>query len=111
MTKKSKRFKDFGSPVDTSDEPVTFGLYGEVFECYPEIQGVKLLEFTRDLTSGETSQVITTLLEFFENVCLPESYERLKEIVHSKDKIVKIETLTDIVNYVIEEYSERDPKE
>ncbi len=101
------RHKSFGSPRNEELEPITFDLYEEEFTARPEIQGVELLRFSHNVSSDDQEAVTGALLDFFKTVLYDESYERLEELWHDPDRIVPIETLSDIVAFLVEEYTSR----
>lgn len=102
------RFKDFGSPVDLgSVEPLKFKLYDEEFNCYPEIQGKVVLELASLTNSEDTAESASAILKFFSRVLVPESASRFENLTGDPDRIVKIETLTDIIQWLVEEYTNR----
>ena len=102
------RFKDFGNPFDSdAAEKLTFKLYGEEFECYPQMQGKILLNFVQMSNSDEASDSAEAILLFFEKVLVPESYERFEALTTNPEKIITVQTLADIVSWILEEYSDR----
>lgn len=105
-----KRHKSFGTPANLQSEPVTFELYGEEFSAYPEVQGVQLLKFSKRFSAKEGEVVSDALLDFFKLVLHPESYTRIEKLWDDKDRIVPIETISDIVTYLIEQYTDRPTK-
>lgn len=103
------RKKSFGSP--TSDvEPLVFDLFDEEFECRPEIQGATLLTYSKRFSSDDLGEVNAAFLDFFQSALKKESYERFEAICNSEDKIVKVETLGEIAEWLIEEYTDRPTK-
>lgn len=115
MAKKT-RSRDFGNPAEEeagdaeSVEPVSFKLAGEWFECYSDIGGYTLLELTDKLTDSDNA--VRGILDFFDEVLIDDdNKERFRALAKDPKKKIRIETLTDIVSYVLEEYSDRDPKE
>lgn len=103
----AKRFKDFGSEEPSKEEPPTFDLYGEHFECVPEVQGALMLRLVQDSQDPDPAVSASIILAFFDHVLTDESNERFKALINSKDKIVRIEKLGDITGWLMEEYSER----
>lgn len=103
------RFKDFGSGASTegSKEPVVFKIYGEQFTCIPTLQGKTLLDLISDSGSDDPAKSSATTIKFFESVLTDESLEKFNALINSKDKIVSIETLTEITTWLIEEYTDR----
>jgi len=102
------RFKDFGAGKSLEDkEPISFKLHEEDFECVKHIQGSVLLDLIAKSTSEEAGASAKVITDFFENVLLDESYKRFYKLVHDKKKIVHVETLSEIVSWLIEQYSDR----
>jgi hypothetical protein len=103
------RFKDFGSDVspEGKSEPIVFKVHGEEFKCIPVMQGKTLLDLIADSSSDDPAKSSATTIKFFEAVLTDESLERFSLLINSKDKIVSIDTLTDITSWLIEEYTER----
>lgn len=108
---KKKRFKSFGKPQNLEKDPITFELYDEEFTAYPEVQGVTLLNFSKHLGSENQAEVTGALLDFFELVLYEESYERMKTLWEDKERIVPIEMISDIVSFLVEEYTDRPTQE
>jgi hypothetical protein len=102
------RFKDFGSGGDASEkEPISFKLWGEEFHCVPVIQGKLLLEIVSDSTSDDTSKSAQVMEKFFTAVLKPESKKAFDAILSDQEKITSLETLSEIVAWLMEEYSNR----
>lgn len=102
------RFKDFGNPFDSDNtEKLTFKLYGEDFECYPQMQGKTLLSFVKKSNSEDVGDSAEAINLFFEKVLVPESYERFDALANDPTRIVTVQTLADIVAWIMEEYSDR----
>ena len=107
------RFKDFGSPAADKTEPLTFALYGETFHAVPAIQGKTLMGLVKGANIDDPSESADMVLGFFDKVLLPESQTRFQTLTDSQDKIVPVETLAEIVGWLVEEYSGRpeEPRE
>jgi hypothetical protein len=101
------RFKDFGGNTNTDVEPVTFKLHGEEFTCVKQLQGRVLLDIVAQSGSDDPAQTANTLTQFFSNVLLEESLTRFNALINDREKIVSVETLAEIVAWLIEEYSDR----
>jgi hypothetical protein len=103
------RFKDFGSGgynVETQN-PLSFKLYGEDFHCVPTIQGALLLDLVKKGNSEDPVVQSETINEFFASVLKDESLERFNALVADKEKIVTVDALSEIIGWLIEEYSGR----
>lgn len=103
------RFKDFGAgDQDKPAEPLSFKLHGEDFACKPKMQGKVLLELVAASSAqdnpGEAAAIIN---KFFKLVLVAESYERFEALLESDDRIVEVEKLSDIVAWLVEQYSDR----
>lgn len=107
----TKRFKDFGSDTGLSNEPLSFKLHGEEFECYPGMQGKRLLDLVANTEGEDNAAVANTITEFFKTTLKPESYERFEKLIVDPEKIVSVEVLGNITAWLVEEYSARPTKE
>ena len=102
------RFRDFGSPVRVDqDEPVTFRIYGQVFHCAPAIQGRLLLEFIAT-SGGEKPDIgAAAIINFFNSVLVPQSREEFNRLTTDSDTVVPMETLAEIMEWLVSVYSAR----
>jgi len=103
----TNRFKDFGSGNTANEEPLTFALHGEQFECYPAVPGKVLLSLVANTNEDDGAAMAKTIDSFFGIVLLPESYERFDKLAQDPKRIVTVETLGEIVAWLVEEYSGR----
>jgi hypothetical protein len=101
------RFKDFGAGSSSDAEPISFKLHGEEFFGVEEIQGSVLIDLVADSSSEDAAKAAKVILEFFQHVLTDESYERFDKLIKSKDKIVKVDKLGEIVGWLVEEYTNR----
>jgi hypothetical protein len=102
------RFKDFGAPLeDNAKESLSFKLYGEEFNCRSAIQGKVLLQFAASSSSENAADSTDAILGFFKVALLPESHERFEKLIEDPDKIVSVETLGEIIGWILETYSNR----
>jgi hypothetical protein len=103
----SNRFKDFGSGAEISKEPLSFRIYGEDFECYPSLQGKVLLDIVANADSNDGAGMAKTISEFLEAAVKPESKNRLDDLMNDPERIVDVETLSEIMAWLVEQYSAR----
>jgi len=104
----TSRFKDFGAGLDTSAvEPITFMIHGEEFHCLPALQGKVLLGFVAESQSANPATQAAIIEKFFEKVLVTESLERFNALQDTVDKIVSVETLSEIISWVVEQYTDR----
>lgn len=104
------RFKDFGKGKTDIEqlEPLSFKLYDEEFLCLPAVQAQFLIDLVSsvdgDEDGGDSLRYITT---FFGSVLLDESNERFQALLRDKNRIVTMESLTEIVSWLMSEYTGR----
>jgi hypothetical protein len=102
------RFKDFGVGKETEErEPVSFKLHDEDFQCVSHIQGSVLLELIAKSTSEDSSESARVISDFFKNILSDESFKRFDKLIHHKEKIVHVETISEIVAWLVGQYSDR----
>lgn len=110
MTKGQPRTFGTRKAGKQKDSQISFILGETLYTCKPDIQGAVILEFIAAAETGSAGAA-AKILPFFEDV-LPEP-DLVKFMAHlkSKDEIVELETLSDLVGYLIEEYTERPTEE
>lgn len=102
------RFKDFGQGSEVGEkEPLSFKLYDEEFHCVKHLQGKVLLSLIAKSASEDPAVSASIMDEFFNHVLTDESYERFDKLLHDKEKIVQVTTLSEIVAWLIGEYGDR----
>ena len=105
------RFKDFGSKKSENVEPISFKLWEEDFNCVPELQGKVLLDMVSSVnTDGDSSDASSqakAINEFFSTVLTDESEKRFNTLLTDKEKIVSVDTLGEIVGWLVEQYTNR----
>jgi hypothetical protein len=88
-------------------DPVTFSLNNQTFSARPAIQGAFLLHFVTQADSDSGGQAAEALMNFYQRVLLPESWERFEKLINDPDTIVSIEQLSEIVGWLVSEYTKR----
>lgn len=103
------KFRDFGAPVSLeTSEPISFSLYGETFNCKPQIPGQVMLDLAaRSGKNDDGAESASVIIDFFKYVLLPESQERFSALCVDPVRIVTIDQLMDIVSWLMEIYGER----
>lgn len=102
------RFKDFGAGTATADlGPLSFKLHGEEFYCRPAVQGKTMLQLVQNSNSEDGAAMAKIVDEFFATALMPESLEKFNALLADPDKIVTVDTLTEIVSWLVEEYTGR----
>lgn len=104
----SSRYKDFGAGTPVEDkEPIVFKLHDEEFTAIPTIQGKVLMDLVSKSQSEDPVEAMNVVSTFFEKVLVDESLERFNALLEDKERIVAMETLGEIISWLIEEYSGR----
>ena len=102
------KFKDFGTPNFDDADPVSFKIFDETFVCRPQIPGKTMLDLASKTSDeenpGEAGKVIE---KFFSTVLVPESLERFNSLCDDPERIVQMQSLMDIIGWLVETYSER----
>ena len=106
---KMSRFKDFGtgSSADEVVNPLSFKLYDEEFHCTPRMQGKVMLGIVESSSSDDPAASARTINTFFKKVLLEESFVRFDALLEDNNRVVSVETLSEIVAWLLEEYSNR----
>lgn len=101
------RFKDFGSGDSSTKEPLSFALYGETFNCRPALQGKFLLDLISKSNDDNPAVASAIVTEFFQEVLDKDSAERFTALSSDPEKIVSVETLSEITAWLVGEYTSR----
>lgn len=102
------RFKDFGAPSNgVTKEKLSFKIYEEDFECISSLPGKTLLEFAAASESADGSESAKAIMHFFDKVLVKESAERFNVLAEDPDRLVTVETLAEIIGWIVEAYTDR----
>jgi hypothetical protein len=103
------RFKDFGAGASNSTpaEKITFKLHDEEFECIPEIPGKTILDLVSKSSGDDPGESAGVVTGFFKTVLTPESNERFDVLAADPVRIVTMETLSNIIEWLVEQYTDR----
>lgn len=100
------RFKDFGAP-EATHEPLSFALFGETFNCIPSLPGKFLLDLVAQANSDDPAASASIVSQFFNTVLVEESRDRFNVLAMDPNRVVPVETLSEITAWLVEEYSAR----
>ena len=107
----TRKIKSFGTPKEGESieaaEPITFELAGEEFEAYGDVSGAVLLDFIANYGSDNGAETAKAILDYLKNSMDAENYKRFDAVVRDPKKLIKIETLSEVVGYLMEERSSR----
>lgn len=102
------RHKDFGSPfAASSDEPITFTLYGETIRCKSAMQGRSLIDFIAQSSQDDPSSAARAVLSFFDQAVVEEDHDTFNRITTGTETIVPMDTLSEIMDWLVEQYTGR----
>lgn len=107
MTDKTiARHRSF-TPKKRTEKPPTFDVYDQTFTGRPAIQGAVVLEFLETSDGLDGANSAKKILSFFESALEEESYVRFNELIHNPETVIELEELTEILAFLIEEYTSR----
>lgn len=101
--------------VEKVEGTLDFQLGDETFHCRPKLSGIALIEFVRTIQKvreqGEESEesgaaTMDALLNLLQQAMGPEEYKRFVDYTSSDDIYVSMETIMEIVQYLIGEYTQ-----
>lgn len=101
--------------VEKVEGTLDFELGDETFHCRPKLSGIALINFVRTIQKvreeGEESEAsgastMDALLELLQSAMGPKEYQRFVEYSSSEDVYVSMETIMEIVQYLIGEYTD-----
>ena len=98
------KYRNFGSPAQ-SDEVVAFELFGEQYKCKAALQGRVLIELVARADADNTAESAAAVLNFFDVVMIEESRDRFNELTQSEDKVVSLDILTEIMEWLVQQYA------
>lgn len=101
------KFKDFGAGKSIKSEPISFKIHDEDFSCIPAIQGKVMLDLVARSQSENAAVQSETIVKFFDAVLEEESLARFNELLEDKHRVVSVETLGEIVAWLMEQYTNR----
>lgn len=102
----TQRHRTFSSKPKVQT-PVTFELDGETFEAKAAIPGAKLLDFIADADSDDGGRASQALIDFMESCIVKNDRERFVALIRDEERIIEIETLAEICEWLVGEYAAR----
>lgn len=105
----NKRHRSFSTKPKDGEKPIeppTFDLNDQTFTGRPRLPGAVILGFISS-ADEEGGAVAKQLLGFFDSALEPESLERFTKVINDPDEVVELETLSEIVGWLIEQYTSR----
>lgn len=99
-----------------SDKPlpknmkITFDLGDESFTCRDFIQGAVMLDFVSAADEGGAAAA-AKLLEFLKHAVVDADQSKLNELLYGDRVQVPMETIAEVVAFLVEEYTQRPTQE
>jgi hypothetical protein len=106
LTKRQFKVFDTRKATPLEESEIGFVLGETEYVCKPDIQGAVILDFIAAAENGGGGAA-AKLLPFFDKVLSPDDLDKFHTQIDSPDEIIEIETLSDIVGHLIEQYTER----
>lgn len=107
----NRRFRNFGEAVRASDlPPLEFELCGRLYHCAPAMNSKKLMGFVKRADDAGGSSAGDVIHDFIHEVILSEDREAWDALMDSDDYIIDIQLVSDVVSWLIENYSNRPTK-
>lgn len=100
------RHRSFSAKRPENLAPLTFDLEGQTFEAHKAIPGAVLLDLVAH-AGDEGGESAGAIVSFFEQALVPESHERFDALIKDPEAQIPLETLVEILTWLIEEYTSR----
>lgn len=111
MTRRHRSFAAKKPNSFSDDEKISFDLDEEyTFVCKDDLQGAVILDFVAAADEGAT-RAAAKIMNFFKEALPEKEHERFLEVIHGDKLIVDMELLSEIVGFLIEEYTGRPTEE
>lgn len=101
------KIKSFTTKNATKAEPIEFELEGETFEAYGEVPGAVLLDFIAAATKEDGGNTAAAIMGYLKSSMNKENYKRFDALTRDPEKVIQLQTLSDIVSYLVEERTNR----
>ncbi len=102
----TSRYRDFGTG-SANAAPLSFKLHGETFNCRPAIPGKVMLNLISKSDESKPAETANMVFEFFTKVLLEEDSKRFQSLIDDSERVVQMDTIGEIVQWLVEEYSNR----
>lgn len=106
-TNNIRRSRSF-APKAKNETPLFIELLDKEYEAHSDIPGATILEFAAASESGSSAGV---LMEFLEKAIKPKDFAELKKVLNDPEVSIPVETIGEIVSYLIEQYTGDRPLE
>ena len=106
----SRKIKSFAAPSASEEvlpDPIPFELAGVELEAYGEVSGAVLLDFIANSGGDSSADTAKAILSYLKDSMDEENSTKFNDIIRDPKKRIKIETLSEIVAYLVEERASR----
>lgn len=106
----TRKIKSFTTATEAAPaEPIVFQFTedGEEFEAYAEVSGAVTLELVASAGSDDPSETAAGILAYLKGSMDASTYRRFNKFVKDPANNIKIETLSEVVAYLVEERTSR----
>jgi hypothetical protein len=106
----SRKIKSFATPSTKEEapvEPIVFELAGTEIEAYGEVSGAVLLDFIANSSGDNSGDTAKAILAYLKDSMDTENFTKFDSIIRDPKKLIKIETLSEIVAHLVEERASR----
>ncbi|UDL16776.1 tail assembly chaperone [Arthrobacter phage Atuin] len=106
----SRKIKSFAAPSAKEEapvEPIVFELAGTEIEAYGEVSGAVLLDFIANSNGDNSGDTAKAILAYLKDSMDAENFTKFDSIIRDPKTLIKIETLSEIVAYLVEERASR----
>lgn len=104
------RYKKF-APKNHKKEAVVFSLADQEFTCVPTMPAGVLIALSNVKSPKEGEEggenLLVQVQDFIESVMVDADVPRFREVISSKQYTITFDELVDVMNWLIEEYSDR----
>lgn len=103
----TRKIKSFSRKETTPVEPIPFEIEGEEFEAYGQVPGAVLMDFIAESTQDDGGATARAIMGYLKSSMNAENYKRFDKLTRDPEKVIELQTLADIVAYLVEERTSR----
>jgi hypothetical protein len=92
---------------EVRENRITFRLADQDFTCRAELPGWLIMKFAALSSEDRRGANAKALIEFFSDALEPLDYIRFEQLVTGDEYVIPMQTLGDICNWLVSEYTNR----
>lgn len=97
--------REFLVPTAEVDPP-SFTVFDQTFVCLPQPPAGSLTDVIA-MADGSAASQAAAVPTFFASILSDEDAERFNTLIHAKDRIVPLDMLVEILQWIVQEYTNR----